>query len=61
MHIYKQDYIKALESFDLGGTCLAIYNLVTSNDFINTVRHEFVIGSYEKEFNNIINGEITYS
>ncbi|PWM79782.1 MAG: hypothetical protein DBY32_02705 [Phascolarctobacterium sp.] len=53
--VYKEEYEKALQNLDLGGIGVTIYKIITDTKFINKVRHEFVIGAFEKEFETLVN------
>lgn len=55
LEAFNGDYKKAFEDLDLGGLCVTVYRVITDTEFINQVRHEFVIGEFEKEFQDIIN------
>lgn len=53
-HLYKGDIERAIETLDLGGLCVTIYSLIKNTEFINKVRHEFVIGEFESDINKLM-------
>ena len=53
---YKEDYVTAYRSLDLGGHIVTVYRLITDKKFINKVREEFIMGAFKSEINNIMNG-----
>ena len=52
---YNGDYKKAVENLDVGGLCVTVYRVINDTQFINKVRHELVIGTFEKEIEEILN------
>lgn len=52
---YNGDYKKAVENLDVGGLCVTVHRVITDTQFINKVRHELVIGTFEKEIEEILN------
>lgn len=52
---YKGEYKKAVENLDIGGLGVTVYRIITDPKFIDKVRHEFVIGTFEKELGELLN------
>lgn len=52
---YKGEYKKAVENLDIGGLGVTVYRIITDTKFIDKVRHEFVIGTFEKELGELLN------